>query len=292
MVARLIAYVFLGSFCIAGPLCLFAALGSTLQRAALIYSGLRAEGTVIAKKQMGSTRATYAPVFQFVASDGRTYVVSSDVYGKESAFKYGDHVRVLYRHDHPESARIDAFAPLWTFPLVFGVVGAAFSVIPAIVLASWMRRRRTCPPSRRPRCCSVRFDFARRVACLFHLLGRSSSCLWRASWAVGRDGQSPFPRAGRCSGNFNGCPLRVGGDLRAGGGLQRWRQHWRRGSDIGRFGHPRADRLRHRIDSFCGRVAVGVEAGPPTPRLRLWLAANNQFAAMPPLMAAHLHPAP
>jgi hypothetical protein len=143
LVARLIAYVFLGSFCIAGPLCLFIALGSALQRAALIYSGLRAEGTVIAKQQMGTTRVTYAPIFQFAASDGRTYVVTSNVYGRESAFKYGEHVRVLYRQDHPESARIDAFAVLWTLPLVFGVVGAAFSVIPALVLASWMRRRRT-----------------------------------------------------------------------------------------------------------------------------------------------------
>jgi hypothetical protein len=108
----------------------------------LIYSGLRAEGTVIAKRQMGSTRVTYAPVFQFTASDGRTYVVNSDVYGRESAFRYGEHVRVLYPQGHPESARIDAFAPLWTFPLVFGVVGAAFSVIPALVLVAWMRRRR------------------------------------------------------------------------------------------------------------------------------------------------------
>jgi hypothetical protein len=143
LVARLIACVFLGTFCIVGPLCLLIALGSALQRAALIYSGLRAEGAVIGKQQMGSTRVTYAPVVQFAASDGRTYVVSSDVYGRETAFKYGGHVSVLYRQDHPESARIDAFAPVWTFPLVFGVVGAALSVVPAIVLASWMRRRRT-----------------------------------------------------------------------------------------------------------------------------------------------------
>ncbi len=143
LVARLIAYVFLGSFCITGPLCLCIALGSTLQRAALVYSGLRAEGTVIAKQQSGSSRISYAPVFQFTASDGSTHVVSSDVYGRESAFKYGEHVRVLYGRDHPESARIDAFASLWTFPLVFGVVGAALSFIPAIIMARWMRRRRT-----------------------------------------------------------------------------------------------------------------------------------------------------
>ena len=141
LVARLIAYVFIGSFCIVGPLCLAVALGSALQRVALIYSGLRADGTVIAKRQTGSTRITYAPVFQFTANDGRSYTVSSDVYGRESTFRYGQHLHVLYRQSRPEFARIDAFAQLWTFPLVAGVVGAGFSVIPALVLVNRMRRR-------------------------------------------------------------------------------------------------------------------------------------------------------
>ena len=143
MVARLIASLFVGSFCIVGPLCLLVAAGSGLERAALVYSGLRAEGTVIAKRPSGSSHVTYAPVFQFTASDGRAYVVISDVSGRESAFSYGERVSVLYRPDHPESARIDAFAPLWTFPLVFGVVGAAFSVIPTLMWVNWKRKRPT-----------------------------------------------------------------------------------------------------------------------------------------------------
>jgi hypothetical protein len=143
LVARLIAYVFVGSFCVAGPLCLVIALGSAGQRAALIYSGQRADGTVVAKRSTGSSRVTYAPVFQFTASDGRAYVVSSDVYGRESAFRYGERVRVIYQPRHPEGARIDAFAQLWTLPLVVGVVGAGFSIIPAFVLVQWLRRRQT-----------------------------------------------------------------------------------------------------------------------------------------------------
>ena len=139
--ARLIAYVFIGSFCIAGPLLLCVSLGTAAQRAMLVYSGLRAEGTVIAKRQTGGSRRSYAPVFQFTASDGRSHVVSSDVYGRESAFRFGEHVNVLYPRGRPEAARIDAFAPLWTLPLVFGVVGAAFSVIPALILAQRLRRR-------------------------------------------------------------------------------------------------------------------------------------------------------
>jgi hypothetical protein len=142
LVARLIAYTFVGSFCVAGPLGLAVALGSAAQRTVLIYSGLRAAGTVVAKRPTGASRVTWAPVFQFTASDGRAYVVSADVYGRETAFSYGQRVRVIYPRSHPQDARIDAFAQLWTLPLVVGVVGAGFSIIPAFVLMNWLRRRR------------------------------------------------------------------------------------------------------------------------------------------------------
>ena len=141
LLGRLIGYVFVGSFCIVGPLLLMLALGTAVQRAALTISGVPAGATVIGARVSGSTRPTYAPVFQFTASDGRSYTISSDVYGKESAIRYGARLRVLYWPKHPESARIDAFAPLWTLPLVVGVVGAGFCVVPAIMLVAWMRRR-------------------------------------------------------------------------------------------------------------------------------------------------------
>jgi hypothetical protein len=138
LAGRLIGYVFIGSFCLAGPLLLMLALVKGAQRAALVISGASAQATVIGERESGST---YAPVFQFTASDGRSYTVSSDVYAQESAIQFGERLQVLYRPDHPESARIDAFAPLWMLPLVVGVVGGGFSVVPAIVLVSWMRRR-------------------------------------------------------------------------------------------------------------------------------------------------------
>ena len=150
LAGRLIGYLFIGSFCIAGPVLLMLALGTAVQRTALVMSGLRAEAVVIAARAGGSSRPTYAPVFQFAATDGRTYTVISDVYGEESAVHFGSRLRVLYRPDHPESARIDAFAPLWTLPLVLGAVGLGFSVVPAIVLVSWMRRRaEAADPGRR-----------------------------------------------------------------------------------------------------------------------------------------------
>ena len=145
MGARIIAYGFLGVFAIGSLVLLAIAVGSTVQRAALIFSGSRAEGTVVAKKQVGRLKggaAAFAPMLQFTASDGRTYVVTSDLSGPESAYRFGQHLRVLYQPDHPDGARIDAFAPLWTLPLVTGVVGAAFSIVPGIVVVSWRQRRR------------------------------------------------------------------------------------------------------------------------------------------------------
>lgn len=147
LIARLIAYLLVGSFCLAGPLFLIVGLGAAAQRAALIFTGERADGTVIAKRQSVSSHPTYAPVFQFTAGDGRSYTASSDVYGREAEFRYGEHVRVLYRAADPESARIDAFAQLWTLPLVVGTVGAGFSFIPALILLRRRRARQTGPES-------------------------------------------------------------------------------------------------------------------------------------------------
>jgi Protein of unknown function (DUF3592) len=145
MGGRIFAYGFIGAFAIGSLVLLSIAVFSTVQRATLILSGSRTEGTVVAKKQVGRLNggaAAYAPMLQFTASDGRAYVVTSDLSGPESAYRFGQHLPVLYQPNHPDGARIDAFAPLWTLPLVTGVVGAAFSIVPAIVVMSWRQRRR------------------------------------------------------------------------------------------------------------------------------------------------------
>jgi hypothetical protein len=145
MGARIFAYCFIGAFAVASLVLLVIAVGSTAQRAWLVFAGSRAEGTVVAKRQSLQTKdgvRQYAPVVQFIAGDGRTYVVTSDVSGPESNYLIGRHLRVLYQPGHPDGARIDAFAPMWTLPLVTGIVGSAFSVVPAIVITSWRRRRR------------------------------------------------------------------------------------------------------------------------------------------------------
>lgn len=142
-VPRLIAYGFLSAFCVVGPLFLLIALGSAAHRAAFIHTALRSQGTVIEMRPTHTTRhgaGAYIPVFRFRADDGRTYIIVSDVFVQPSSFSLGQQVTVLYQQGHPETARIDAFTPLWLFPLIFGIVGAAFSSIPALILVN--RRRR------------------------------------------------------------------------------------------------------------------------------------------------------
>ena len=142
IVGRLIGFLFAAVVCAAGPILLVIALITTTQRTVLILGGEQAEGTVVAKQSSpGRSHPTFAPVFEFKATDGQSYTVTSDVSGREADFRFGEHVRVLYRASNPQAARIDAFGQLWTLPLVSGAVGAAFSSIPALVLVSWLRRR-------------------------------------------------------------------------------------------------------------------------------------------------------
>jgi hypothetical protein len=140
---RLIAYGFVGSFCVVGPLFLLIALNAAVHRAVFIHTALRAEGTVIEMRPTHSTRTgagTYIPVFHYTADDGRIYIIVSDVTVQRSSFSRGEQVTVLYQQGHPETARIDAFTPLWLFSIVFGIVGAAFSSIPAFILVNRMRQ--------------------------------------------------------------------------------------------------------------------------------------------------------
>jgi uncharacterized protein DUF3592 len=141
---RLIAYGFLGAFCLVGPLFLLIALDSAVHRAVFIHTALRAEGTVIEMRPTHSSRTgagTYIPVFRYTADDGQAYIVVSDVSVRRLSLSEGEQVRVLYQQGHPENARIDAFTPLWLYPLIFGIVGAAFSSIPALILVSRIRQR-------------------------------------------------------------------------------------------------------------------------------------------------------
>lgn len=212
MGARIFAYYFIGSFATACLLLLAIAVGS---------------------------------------GDGRTYVVTSDVSGPESKYQFGQHLRVLYQPEHPDGARIDAFAPLWTLPLVAGIIGSAFSVVPAIVITGWRRRRLAAESQVLGTCMGV------MLAASGVQVGRWVTPGSRTHWALGA-----------LVVNSNGNHFRMGGSIWAGIRIQRGCRQWRCRRGHGR----RRPGCAHCLWCFlrlreCGLI-VELEAGPASEDVR------------------------
>ena len=144
--SRLIAYVFIGLFCIPGPLGLLFFANLALHRAAFTRAALRTDGIVTWLEPVRTTRTgagTYVPVFSFTATDSRLHIINSDVSVPFSTFQRGERIRVLYREDNPDIAHIDAFSTLWQESVVVGIWGGVWSSIPVLILAFRLRRRKS-----------------------------------------------------------------------------------------------------------------------------------------------------
>lgn len=142
--ARLIAYLIVGMVCAVGPLFLVIATVLSIRTAGLVSVTVGADGTIVEFQRAYSTRRSrevYLPVFRFVANDGRTYMIRADSGASFVPFKPGDHVRILYFKDHPETARINSIAQLWMPQLILGFFGLVFTSFSVRII----RRR----PSRR-----------------------------------------------------------------------------------------------------------------------------------------------
>lgn len=145
--ARLVAYIFVGILCAAGPFLLLIAGVTAVQRVVFLHAAEPVQGQVVALREAPrrrNDRPSYFPIFRFTATDGQSYTVTSNIAEQQIAW-LGTPVRILYLPSHPQTARIDTFAQLWEGQIIPGVVGAAFSFIPLLVLF-----RRRAVESRRP----------------------------------------------------------------------------------------------------------------------------------------------
>ena len=141
---RIIAYLFLGIFCAAGPVMLLIAVGTGMERALFVRSSISAEGVIVALRPAHPYRPTDRsrfPVFRFTATDGRSFTVTSNIAQSPSPWRFGDPVPVLYQQDHPENAHLDSFVQLWEPQVILGIVGGGFSVIPLLILFGRRRSR-------------------------------------------------------------------------------------------------------------------------------------------------------
>jgi hypothetical protein len=135
---KIIVYLFVGLVCVVGPGLLLVAAVTGVDRALFFHSAATAEGAIIAMRETpqsaGRTRKSFSPIFQFKAANGKNYTVNSNIAERPTSWRLGGSVLVLYQPDHPENAHIDSFAQLWMLQVVVGVVGAAFSTIPVLIL--------------------------------------------------------------------------------------------------------------------------------------------------------------
>jgi hypothetical protein len=132
---KIVVYLFVGLVCVVGPGLLLIAAVTGVERALFLHSAATAEGTIIALRETQSAGSkSFFPIFQFKAANGKSYTVTSNIAERPTSWRLGGPVRVLYQPDRPENAHIDVFEQLWMLQVVVGVIGAAFSTIPVLVL--------------------------------------------------------------------------------------------------------------------------------------------------------------
>jgi hypothetical protein len=134
LIARLIAYLFVGILHTVGPVLLLIAIVSSIPKVEFVRNSVISDGTIIALHPMYSrqfSKQVHKPVVRFADDKGQTRLFVADSRSGVYPLKPGDSVRVLYLRDHPETARIDTIAQLWMPQLILAfvsIVFAAFSV--------------------------------------------------------------------------------------------------------------------------------------------------------------------
>lgn len=132
---------------------LFPLIGlAALMGAWMLYSNARqfvatavtAEGTVVELvRSRSSDSTTYAPRVTFTDAQGRAHAFTSRTSSNPPAYHVGETVRVLYRAESPQQARIDGFFSLWGGALIVGILGSVFALVGlGMVLVPMLRQRR------------------------------------------------------------------------------------------------------------------------------------------------------
>src|SRR5580698_1904709 len=102
--ARIVAYLFLGIICAAGPVILSIVVVTGIERALFISSSASAQGVIVALRVVHPYRhsdRSRSPVFRFTAKDGSSFTVASNISQSPAPWQFGDQVPVLYQPGHP-----------------------------------------------------------------------------------------------------------------------------------------------------------------------------------------------
>ncbi|HEX4005418.1 MAG TPA: DUF3592 domain-containing protein [Acidobacteriaceae bacterium] len=145
---RTIGFLIAAPIVAVGPFLLALALVSVVRTETFIHHSIAVGGKVVALRRVhgGGSRGgwLFAPVFEFTAQNGLTYMQVSRAPTAPPEFKVGDRVKVLYETGQPETARIDSFGEFFRFPTVAGFIGGVLSAL-TIALIRGRRRQRIIP---------------------------------------------------------------------------------------------------------------------------------------------------
>jgi len=79
-------------------------------------------------------KTMYTPQIRFATEDGRDVEFSGSVSSSSPAYDRGEAVKVMYRRETPEDARLDGFMDLWFGPMILSIFGTLFTLIGAGVV--------------------------------------------------------------------------------------------------------------------------------------------------------------
>jgi hypothetical protein len=147
VIARLIAYFFVGVLHAVGPLLLLIAVVSSIPKVEFVRNSVVSHGTITALERIYSrqfSKEVYKPVVRFTDKNGQIRFFVAESRSGIVPLKPGDSVRVLYLKDRPETARIDTIAQLWMPQLILASIGAVFVVVSVRILIG--RKNRNCVP--------------------------------------------------------------------------------------------------------------------------------------------------
>jgi hypothetical protein len=77
---------------------------------------------------------SYAPIFSFITTDGRTYTITSNTSSNPPEFSPGQNVAVLYDPRNPSHARLKSTVQLWLVSLICAPLGAFYAVLGFVLL--------------------------------------------------------------------------------------------------------------------------------------------------------------
>lgn len=96
----------------------------------------------VSRDSDGNRSVVYHPVVRYSVNGGREYRFRSNTGSNPPAYRQGEEVEVLYQPTNPGDARINGFFALWGGSVILGVLGLAFTGMPAATFFFSIRRRR------------------------------------------------------------------------------------------------------------------------------------------------------